>query len=83
MCVCGGGDGGDNMTLSIPTMWLFPDLCLTFLPQPSHRQTCIFFIFMVLAVLNLLLQICFYFIYERGPHVIPFWGNHVICKTML
>ena len=27
------------MILSIPTMWLFPDLFLMFLPQTNHKQT--------------------------------------------
>ena len=27
------------MTLLIPTMWLFPDLCLMVMPQPNHKQT--------------------------------------------
>ena len=26
------------MIMSIPAMWLFPNLCQIFLPQPNHKQ---------------------------------------------
>ena len=60
---------GGFIILSIPTMWLFPDFCLMFLPQPSHEQTfvCHFRVSFCSCVFSCVISVCHFVLVLFSP----------------